>query len=270
MECNEVNGLLDLLMDGELDDEQRQAMEAHGRQCPECAAAIHSTLQMKALFEQLEPEADVPLEAQARWRGAVREEANARKQKRLRRWIASAAAAAVVLVGMGAAIRPRFAPKQEAMPRYVEQSEVASLEELAPEPALVSNAVSGLRAGAVVEADGAVAAGEADMDLAVPEAAFESEATASGQWAPACEMTLQVADVETACKRVSDLAQEYEAVADVQAAGDGGANVYVEIAADNAGDFLNAVASMDASGRAVKAPELTGSGQVLVLLALHQ
>ena len=74
--------------------------------------------------------------------------------------------------------------------------------------------------------------------------------------------------METACDRIRDLAQEYEAVADVQAAGDGAADVYVEIAAENAGDFLNAVAPMDASGRAVEVPEPTGSGRLLVLLAL--
>ena len=37
MTCGEVNGLLDRLMDGELTEEERRAMEAHGRECPECA-----------------------------------------------------------------------------------------------------------------------------------------------------------------------------------------------------------------------------------------
>ena len=39
---------------------------------------------------------------------------------------------------------------------------------------------------------------------------------------------------------------------------------------ENAGDFLNAVAPINASGEAVKVPELTGSGRVLVLLALRE
>jgi hypothetical protein len=269
MKCNEVNGLLDLLMDGELNDEQRQAMEAHGRQCPECAAAIHSTLQMKALFEQLEPEVDVPLEAQARWRGAVRQAAKPQKPGQLRRWIASVAAAAVVLVGVGAALVHREAPKQNAT--AYEDSAVApmALEERAAEPALASGVASNGMAvdapGAVVEADGmadeAVAIGDAAMGLAA-----ESEAAALS--APACELALRVKDVETACDRIRDLAQEYEAVADVQAAVDGGANVYVEIDAENARDFLNAVAPLDASGKTVGTPELAGSGRLLVLLAL--
>jgi hypothetical protein len=75
---------------------------------------------------------------------------------------------------------------------------------------------------------------------------------------------------DAAVGQLRDLAQEYEAVADIQAAGDGGANVFVEIAAENAGDFLNAVAPINASGEAVKVPELTGSGRVLVLLALRE
>ena len=75
MDCLQVSEMLDMLMDGALDEGQCQALEAHGRECAQCAAAIRSTLQMKALLDQMEPEADVPLEAQARWRGAVKAEA---------------------------------------------------------------------------------------------------------------------------------------------------------------------------------------------------
>lgn len=271
MDCTQVNGMLDLLMDDALSDEQRSALEAHGRECPACAAAIRSTLQMKALFAQMEPEIDVPLEAQARWRGAVREAAKAQRPKPLRRWIASAAAAAVVLVGVGAALTLRGAPKQNAATYEADAVAPMALEERADAPALASgiasNGMTDGASGAVVEADGmadeAVAIGETAMGLAM-------ESEAAGLPAPACELALRVKDVETACDRIRDLAQEYEAVADVQAAGDGAADVYVEIAAENAGDFLNAVAPLDASGRAVEVPELTGSGRLLVLLALTE
>ena len=274
MDCTQVNELLDMLMDDALSDEQRNAMEAHGRECPECAAAIRSTLQMKALFEQMAPEADVPLEAQARWRGAVREEAKLQRKPKLRRWIASAAAAAVALVGLGAALTLRGAPQRN------EAQTVAPLarEERAAEPALAmggaaSNGRMNAAPGAVVEADGMVeeapAFDDAAEDMAL-EAAFEAEAADAAMPAPACELALRVADVKTACDRVCDLAQEYEAVADVQAAGDAGANVYVEIDAGNAVDFLKAVASMDQSGGAVDLPGLPGSGRLLVLLALRQ
>lgn len=273
MDCNQVNGMLDLLMDGALDDAGRSALEAHGRDCPECAAAIRSTLQMKALFDQMEPEADVPLEAQARWRAAVKAEARQQRQKRMRRWIASVAAAAVVLVGIGAAFTMKGAPKQGA-PLYAD-SAVAPAAEHEAEPALasggvVSNGRGDAVPGAVVEADGvadeAVAVEEEALGLTAGEAA---ESAVAAQRAPACELALQVADVKTACDRVCDLAQEYEAVVDVQAAEDGGASVYVEIDAENAGDFLSAVVPMDNSGSAVEVPALAGSGRVLVLLVLH-
>ena len=271
MDCTQVNGMLDMLMDDALSDEQRSAMEAHGRECPACAAAIRSTLQMKALFAQMEPEIDVPLEAQARWRGAVRQEAKPAKPIRLRRWIASVAAAAVVLVGVGAALVHREAPKQSAT-AYEDSAVVAMpLEERAAEPALASgvasNAMTVDAPGAVVEADGmadeAVAIGDAAMGLA-------AESEVPGLSAPAFELALRVKDVETACDRIRDLAQEYEAVADVQAAVDGGANIYVEIDAENAGDFLNAVAPMDASGKAVDVPDLAGGGRLLILLVLTE
>lgn len=278
MDCLQVSDMLDLLMDGALDEGQRQTLEAHGRECPACASAIRSTLQMKALFDQMEPEADVPLEAQARWRGAVRAEAKTRKQKRLRRWFASAAAAVVLLVGVGLAFRLKGAPKQDAAP-LLGESAAMQIEERAAEPVLASgDAVPRMRSnavsGAVVEADGvtdeAVAIADSEMDMAVSEAAYEAEEAASGQRAPACELTLKVDDLAVACDRIRDLAQEYEAVADIQAAGNGGANVFVEIAAENTVDFLNAVASLDASSEVVDVPELTGNGRMLVLLALRE
>lgn len=278
MDCIQVGEMLDLLMDDALDEGQRQALEAHGRSCPECAAAIRSTLQMKALFDRMEPEADVPLEAKARWRGAVKAEAKARKQKRLRRWFASAAAAVVVLVCVGMAFRLNGASKQNAASLSVE-GPVGRIEERVAEPALtsgehVAHVRSNAAPGAVVEADGvadeAVAIADSEMSMAVPEAAYEAEEAAAVQRAPACELTLKVGDVAVACDRIRDLAQEYEAVADIQAAGDGGANVFVEIAADNARDFLNAIASIDVSGKGIVLPELTGDGRMLVLLALRE
>lgn len=276
MDCNQVNGILDLMMDGALDDAQRSALEAHGQECPTCAAEIRSTLQMKALFEQMEPEADVPLQAQARWRGAVRAEAKQQRQKRMRRWIASVAAAAVVLVGIGAVFTLRGTPKRNDALYAQEESAAAPMVEYAAETVLASNgAVANARSdaapGAVVEADGmadeAVAIEDATAGMVAEEE--EAESPASGQRAPACELALRVEDVETACNRVCDLALEYEASADVQSVADGGANVYVEIDAENAGDFLNAVAPMDKSEKSIDVPALSGSGRVLVLLVLH-
>lgn len=293
MDCTEFNGMLDLLMDGALSDVERRAMEAHGLECPECAVAMRSTLQMKALFDQMEPEVDVPLNVQAEWRGAVREASKQQKQKRMRRWIVSAAAAVVVLAGAGLTLGLRGAPKQSATaPSFEAQSVVemedaaAPVNEKAAQPALASGGVvSNLRAdaapaneapGAVVEADGA--AGEAvayeepseAMNAFEAEEAYAAEDAATSPLAPACELAIQVEDVDVACSRVCDLAQEYEAKADVQTVGDGGANVYVEIAGANAEDFLSAVAAMDGSGKGVDMPGLAKGDQVLILLVLHR
>lgn len=302
MDCTEFNGMLDLLMDGALSDGQRQTMEAHGLECPECAAAMRSTLQMKALFDQMEPEIDVPLNVQAKWRGAVREASKQQKQKRLRRWIVSVAAAVVVLAGAGLTLGLRGAPKQSAAtPSFEAQSVVEMADAAAPanekavQPALaaggvvansMADAASANEApGAVVEADGvageAVAheepgeavdleeSAEATDDFMAEEEYAAADAAAS-PLAPACELSIQVEDVGVACSRVCDLAQEYEAKADVQTVGDGGANVYVEIAGANAGDFLSAVAAMDGSGKGVDVPELAKGDQVLILLVLHR
>ena len=124
MDCRQVNDMLDLLMDGALGDEEREAMEAHGRECPQCAAAIRATRQLKALFEQMEPEADVPLEAQAKWRGAVREASKRRKQKRLMRWIASAAA--VISPEVEEAVRAEAAHSILILPETAEKFMVSA------------------------------------------------------------------------------------------------------------------------------------------------
>lgn len=272
MTCEAFNGLLDALMDGELTDEQRREMMAHAQACPDCAAALRATVQLKALFDEMEPEVDVPLAAQARWRNAVRDEAAKKRRGKMFRWAYAAAAAVVVLVGVGLALNMKNAPKSDGAALVAAEMTV---EKAAPE-ALARNAVEyDAGANAVVETDGA-------MDYA-PEAAMESEAfeadmaeeaeeaAATGvavKQAPACEVTLRAKDVDTACSRISDLAKEYEGVADVQRVGDGGANLYVTIDAANAGDFLNAVVPMDESGTAIQAPDVSGEGAVLILITL--
>lgn len=114
MNCEMLNARLDLLMDGELTDDQIREMEAHGRECPKCAEALRQATRLKALLKQMEPEVDVPLAAQAKWRGAVRDAARHSRVKRLYRWIGSAAAAIVVLVGVGVMMNKNVAPRQDA------------------------------------------------------------------------------------------------------------------------------------------------------------
>ena len=280
MNCDEVNRLLDLLMDGELTDEQRLELERHGRECPECAASIRETMQLKALMADMEPEVDVPLAAQAAWRNAVREEARQGRTRRFRRWAASAAAALVVLVGVGLAMNLRGAPKQDAtavpevaakLAYEAEEADEAAVEAVeaeansaayVPEVAYEAEAFDAAES-AVVETDGATSGVRV---LAGGGAPAMSDAGALRT--PACELSLRVADVDTACQRVLDLVEEYEGAADVQRLEDGGANLYVEVPSANAADLLTAALPLDTSGQEYDLPEFEGEGTTLVLVTL--
>ncbi|MBQ8111435.1 MAG: zf-HC2 domain-containing protein [Clostridia bacterium] len=296
MTCAEIDAMLDRLMDDELTGEERQALQAHGQTCPACAAAIRSTLQMKALFAEMEPEVDVPLEAQAKWRGAVRQASRQQNRRRLTRWIGSAAAAVVVLAGVGLALnagrnartdRTQPVKAEYAVNREAQQPD-ATMEIYdaaeAPMP-LIDESVA---AGGAAER----AAGSASMELemaddageyavmAPPAAALSEDAiieadgesapmcAALAQRAPACELRLRVAALDDACGLIGDLAAEYEGYADVQRLEDGGANVYVEVPASDAGEFLDALAPIGEISGERKLPDATEKGTVLVLLVV--
>ena len=133
--------------------------------------------------------------------------------------------------------------------------------------------------GAVVETDGAATdqgAIQANGDLEEAEEADMCEraeasasAAATAMRAPAWELSMQVESVETACGRIRDLVEEYEGSADVQQLAEGGANVYVELPANNAADFLSAVLPLDVSGQTRALPEFADEGEVQLLLALR-
>ncbi len=345
MTCKDVNGMLDRLMDGELTEDERRELEAHGRECPECAAEIRATLEMKALFEETLPEADVPLAAQAKWRGAIREAAKRDRQRKFTRWISSAAAALVVLVGVGVAMRGSLAPKNDAaMPAPAVQEAAEANHSDAPEIQAEYAAEAASDAAPVVETDGAGAlmglysedamvgglgapqvmstneplpmmaaeesravedaevneaaeaygAGEAyeaaeasdDADAYADAEAFEeadeapeafedsameskSMCAALAQRSPACEYAIQSASVDIACTMISELAGEFEGTADVQSVEGGGANIYVELDAASAGEFLEAVAKIDDSQNPNQPPRVSGEGPVLVLLVVN-
>lgn len=277
MNCKEFRALLDDLMDGALDERQLREMQAHARECPACAGELRSATRLKALFEQLEPELDVPLAAQARWRGAVREEARLRRRKRLIRWAGSVAAGIVVLVGIGLALNLRALPKgapeaaqpnMKAAPGVEAQAyETAESEEAyeaadeapGPEALAVNHA-------AVIEADGAYeAADDADADVA------ESRQAASSldAGAAACELAIWVEDVDTACSRIIDLAQEYDGEADIQRLENGDANVYINMSAENTGDFFKAVAPMGGGDQPAQIPFASGEGELMLLIQVR-
>ena len=111
MRCDEIGILLDQLLDGELTDTQLEELRAHGRTCPSCAAEIDAAMQMKALFSEMSPEVDVPLPAQAAWRSAVKEESKRRRSRKFYSWAGMAAAAVVLVLGIGLAMKLPAAPR---------------------------------------------------------------------------------------------------------------------------------------------------------------
>ncbi len=278
MKCAEIDVLLDQLMDGELNDKQLRVLDEHGRECPDCAARIRATRQMKALFEDMEPEADVPLAAQAAWRGAVRAEARAVQRKKLYRRIGAAAAAVVVLVGAGLSLNGKIAPSTNSKSAKLDAMEM--VEESAEQPRFAS------ANSAVVDTDGSDAGIMEDSAVPPMEAAFEAEEVsmnaASGEIAegeaaaavtnsaPMREITLHVKQIDAACSAIEDLVSEYEGTLDTQRMEGGGANLYVELPSDNLSDFVSAIAYLDVSGQLPEVSEDTGAEMSALLLALEE
>ena len=275
MNCEQVNAYLDLLMDGELNEKARRELEAYGQSCPECARAIQSTLQLKALFGEMELEVAVPLPAQARWRGAVREAARQDHRRKLTRWIGSAAAAVAVLVGVTLAVSGGLGPRKDAASAKLaaeitvqevageEAVEEVAYDAVAYEAEAPTPRLDAPMENAVIETDGAQPMTE------LGEAADAGMCAAVALGAPSTQAAVRVRDVDAACRQIIDLASEYEGEASEQRLEDGGANLYVSMDAANAADFLSAVAAMDLDGRAVEAPEQDG-GTVQILVTVSQ
>ncbi len=99
MDCEFFRAHIDAYIDGELECEEREAMEAHARECAECAGMLENARRLAQTCASLEDKVSVPKAAEEAWFNAVRKEGNARKfrilniTKRL-----GAVAAALVLV----------------------------------------------------------------------------------------------------------------------------------------------------------------------------
>ena len=237
MTCNMFNEYLDRMMDNELSEEQLRALEDHAKECAECAEALAATKMMMETLSDMPEEIDVPLQAQAAWRKAVRTEmaakSNVRRKSFMRSFIA-VAAALIVLVGVG------FVGRRNAKPVMETGMNVQS-------DAIVETAV--------IMADG--------MDEAA-EVAMTEEA------APMIELEMKVEKLDDAGKYIADLASEYEGNAEVQMSEENGvacANLFVNIPAENVADFLQAAKSYDLSGAELTAPtEATGEIALLIVL----
>ena len=237
MDCTQVDRFLDEMMDEVISQDDLRALEAHCETCPVCAAKLNATRDMLRLFADMAPEADVPLNVQASWRRAVKEEAmKSGGMKRVYRYVAGIAAALVVAIGATFALNHR--PAQDLAPTAVEADMARSV--------------------AMIEADG-------QTDDIVGEAID----TAVSRAMPMHELTMTVEDLEKTCAYVADLVREYEGELDEQRF-DEGANLYIDLPAENAPEFLNAVSPYDLSNGDMPEIDEAAGERVSILLSLKE
>ena len=240
LNCAQTDALLDALMDGALTDADRVSLDAHCAECEECAGRLRLTEEMRRMFSETAPELDVPLEAQAAWRGAIRQEAARRRRRNLTRWAGVIAAALVVAVGGFLAFRTPARTDMAA----------------APVPAMGESAVMAENV-AVVEADG-------------QDEEFESIDIAASRAMPMIERRMRVEDLDRTCAYMADLAREYEGGIEQQRF-DAGANLFVDLPAENAADFLSAAAHYDVDGSFDASADVEAeAGRVSMLLVLEE
>ena len=232
MDCTKVEQMLDDYMDGVITADCLAALEAHCMNCPECAQKLNATRTMKLLFSELPDETDVPLKTQAVWRSAIKAEAGKLRQKRLIR-VAGGLAAALVLV-MGATFALVNKPSDHGVIR--------------------SDALYADRSVTTIEADGR------STENAVADAYAAM---------PMHEFSMTVEDLNMICNYMSDLVYEYEGTLDTQRfeqAGKACANLYIEMPADNAMDFLQSVSHYNLDGDAAFSLENMGDADRLSIL----
>lgn len=109
-----------LLMDEEhLSEEENAFADAHIKSCAACAEQMRIHEKMLEALHGLDDGVVVPVDVQASWRRAVRQESYRRKYKNFSRWAVGIAAALIVFVGTTFALRdttlvhPEYAPSQK-------------------------------------------------------------------------------------------------------------------------------------------------------------
>ena len=94
MNCDAFRENIDAFIDDGLESAVRQEMEQHAQECAPCMKILKETEMIREMLSEMS-EVDVPLQAQAAWRRAVRAEA---KRKPVHAWMRSAASIAAALV----------------------------------------------------------------------------------------------------------------------------------------------------------------------------
>ena len=261
MNCADMDRWLDGYMDGKLSADERSALESHAATCAACAKKLEATRALMDMMEELSPEMDVPLEAQAAWRSAVKRSSKAGRG-RIVRWAGGIAAALIVAVGAVSLLRG--APDLAA--RHVERAEVAG-EAVMPEATAIEDAEVAYEEALVPE----VAAIEADGVAASVKAAGSVEEMAEAA-APMLEYQLTVKDLDEACRRIEDLSAEYEGEVSLQSFVANGvecANAYVELPAANAAEFMSALEPFNLDGSLPEPSFDQNDGAISLMLMLR-
>ena len=248
MDCTQIDRYLDQMMDGELEANALRELEAHCDGCAECAEKLRANRQMMLLFAQTAPEMDVPLSAQAAWRGAVKQAAGRSKRRRLSRVVGAVAAVLVVAVIATFALRP--SAKDAASSNDADMGEVyMDAEE------------------ALIETDGAAGQAEAFSEAADLAAPMNAMLKAAG--APMQEIDLVVDDVDRVCDYARDLVEEYEGTVDIQRYDEDGiacANLYIELPGASSKEFLQAIKPFDLSGGIPEPIDVEGRTALMLVL----
>lgn len=214
MKCEDFRRLIDAYIDGELDKDQVCEMLAHAQECENCRRELKLAEMLKNTMREMDEDVVPPLAAQAAWRGAVKAEARKVRMKKLYKYVGTAAAALVVLVGSFAMFNP-IGDGNNA-PGAVET---------------ISN--SGF---AFVASDGNEAAPTA---MAVRTLATEEDAAAYAGMTANVKMCC--ADPAAACDTIVSLTQEFGGIADTPSSGESGAYVTSYIPSDNIEPFIDAL-----------------------------
>lgn len=201
MTCSEFDRLIDLYIDGELDGAQKSAVEAHAAACEECAGKLKAAEELKDILSHMDDDISVPLQAQAAWRRAVRDEAKRKNMKTFYKAFGAVAAVCVLTFGVTAMMH-----QNPAEPKSVEW----------------------------VAADGVTEISSFDGDAAARSGAL----TQNTEYV---ERKLTADDVDQALAYLKDVAAEYGAEIEKEAESTQGVNVFLQVPAESAEDFISAV-----------------------------
>jgi len=233
MKCSEFSQLIDLYLDGELDDMARAQFEKHAETCEGCRSELNAARKLMDILSHLDDNVAVPLPAQAAWRGAVKKEAAQRRVKRVIRAAGAVAAALVLTLGVTAMVRG-----------------------------------GGLRAQPVEQTVTMVAAdGVSEAATIAPETMMM---TKRGMPAAYSERTVVCTDAEEARGYVMDIIAEYGGLVENESEDTDAVRIYVQIPGENAQDFITAVDHVGNSAEGTSFDADAGAASVGICVVISE